>query len=136
MKNKDAIRIIKDGADIEMVKEQYIKDVVDRINYDNCSGIVRKDTEKQFVIKRAELDFCYYVFWKDGKSYAFLYNEMIYDLLDFDQFTALYNIIEKEMQIETYNECKRRDVAHNWTAMFDEKDDKGKSRIDKMRENI
>ena len=106
MKNKDARQMILSGEDIEKVRNQYIKDKLEKINYDGIRlADIRQTTEPKFTTLVAELDFCYYVFWQFGESHPFQkWDAQTTKEKSFELFTKLSNELYTGIKVALHDE--------------------------------
>ena len=114
MKFKDARGRIDRGESASSLMQEFIRTRISSINFETSKhGRVRRAAEESFAKKSAEIDFCYYVFWKNGEKKEFEYDGVKYDMLDFEKFTEVCNIIYDDMTISLHDMLKPEEIDSN-----------------------
>jgi hypothetical protein len=109
MKHIEARQRIENGEDREKIHDQFIQDKINRINYDRIAHAdIRKKVEAKYTRLKAELDWCYYIFWQYGESCPFQKHDVLATKEDsFALYTELCNNVDSMMSIAVYDQNEK-----------------------------
>lgn len=137
MTYKDARKLIEEGKDKQAIHDQFIEESVAKVNYKGIAfENVRKKVEQKYIRLKAELDWCYYVFWKYGESCPFQGVDVQgTQKASFELFTSLCDQVDAMMAIENYEENEKTKEYPKLKEMMGTSDD-SVSQIDQARAKL